>query len=304
MKKKLAESAALIAKGVCMGTADIIPGVSGGTMAYILGIYQRLLLAIATFNRHWFRRIVRLELRDAFSAIPFSFLLPLAAGIIGAVFIFTQIIPLPYYITHYPEPLYGLFFGLIAGSALLLLKQHARLRWQDGMLIVAGAAFGYLCVTLVPTNTPDGAWFLFLSGAIAISAMLLPGISGSFILLILGKYAPVLGALGNLDFAVLLPFMAGCIAGLLAFAHALLWLLRHYWRPVNLVITGILVGTLRAVWPFQERIYETVRGKDRLMATIAHMPPTESFFSLVGALMLAGFALVFVLERLARPNAS
>lgn len=287
-----------MAKGVCMGTADIIPGVSGGTMAYILGIYQRLLLAIATFNRHWFRLVAGMKLRAAFAAIPFSFLLPLGSGIILAIFIFTQIIPLPYYITHYPEPLYALFFGLIAGSAALLLRQHARMRFQDGALIAAGIAFGYLGVTLVPAETPDGAWFLFLSGAIAICAMLLPGISGSFILLILGKYAPVLEALGRLDLSVLLPFIAGCVAGLLAFAHVLLWLLRRYWRPANLVITGILIGTLRAVWPYQERIYETVNGKERLMATVPHLPAPEHFLGLNGALMLAGFVLVFVLDRL------
>jgi len=290
----------LVGKGICMGTADIIPGVSGGTMAYILGIYQQLLTSITVFNPGWFRNLARLRIKESLAEIPFLFLAPLGFGIVLAVWIFTKMIPLPYFVQYHPEPVYGLFFGLVGGSVLLLLRMHAGPRVMDGVTIAAGIALGITIVSLVPASTPDAPWFIFLSGMLAISAMLLPGISGSFILLILGKYALILGAIGDLDIRILLPFALGCGVGLLGFAHSLKWLLSRYNHTVNLVITGLLIGTLRAVWPFQERTYAVVRDKERLVSSEPFWPEMAAWLSLAGIMMLLGFAVIYALDRMSR----
>lgn len=294
------ETPPLVGKGMCMGTADIIPGVSGGTMAYILGIYQRLLESITVFNPRWFRQLVSLQLRQAFAEIPFLFLVPLGFGIVLAMWIFTRVIPLPYYVDHHPEPVYGLFFGLVGGSVVLLLRQHARFCVRHALIILAGIVFGGGIVSLVPASTPDAAWFIFLCGALAISAMLLPGISGSFILLILGKYALILAAIGDLDMRVLVPFALGCGVGLLAFAHSLKWLMHHHTLTMNLIITGLLIGTLRAVWPFQVRTYAEVNGEEKLITSEPFWPEMGAWMSLAGLMLLFGFAIIYVLARVSR----
>ena len=290
----------LVGKGMCMGTADIIPGVSGGTMAYILGIYQQLLESITVFSPEWFRNMARLRIRQSLAEIPFLFFVPLGFGIVLAMWIFTKMIPLPYFVDHHPEPVYGLFFGLVGGSVILLLRQHAGPRLMDGVTIAAGIALGITIVSLVPASTPDASWFIFLSGMLAISAMLLPGISGSFILLILGKYALILGAIGDLNLRVLLPFALGCGVGLLTFAHSLKWLMSRHTHTVNLIITGLLIGTLRAVWPFQERTYAEVNGKEKLITSEPFWPPIDAWISLAGVMLLLGFVAIRVLDRISR----
>lgn len=293
---------ALVGKGVCMGTADIIPGVSGGTMAYILGIYERLLGAITVFNPVWVRMLLRRDFRPALAAIPFHFLLPLGFGILLAVVIFTKMIPLPYFVQYHPEPVYGLFFGLVGGSVVLLLWQHARPRVGHAAIVAIGAAAGLAIVTLVPANTPDAPWFIFLCGMLAISAMLVPGISGSFILLILGKYALILAAIGALDLRVLAPFALGCGVGILAFAHSLKWLMKHYPLVMNLLITGLLIGTLRAVWPFQQRTYVEVSGKEKLISSDPFWPAAGDWISLATLMIPLGFAMIYALDRVSRPK--
>lgn len=291
---------ALIGKGMCMGTADIIPGVSGGTMAYILGIYNELLEALTTFNSGWFRHVLRMEFKQALSAIPFLFLLPLGFGIALAVFVFTRMIPLPHFVQHYPEPVFSLFFGLVGGSIVLLLRQHARPCVSHAAVVAAGMALGLILVSLVPANTPDTSWFIALCGMLAISAMLLPGISGSFILLILGKYALILGAVGTLDFGVLLPFALGCVVGLLLFAHSLRWLMHRFQLTMNLLIIGLLMGSMKAVWPFQARVYVDFSGKEKLVSSTPFWPAMESWAGLVGVMLLLGLGLIYLVDRLGR----
>ena len=169
---------------------------------------------------------------------------------------------------------------------------------------MAGAATGLIVVNLVPVETPDSVWFIFICGAVAICALILPGISGSFVLLILKKYAYVLDAIGRFDMTVVLPFALGAITGLLAFSRVLVWCLRHYYRQSIAYIVGILVGSLWVIWPFQERVYETVRGRSRLVHSEPTLPATLDAM-VVGAITLAllGAALVLILARLAgRPR--
>ena len=192
-----------------MGAADVVPGVSGGTMALILGIYQRLLEAIRAFDTTLLRLIAARRFRDAAEHADILFVIPLGAGILAAVLFFTRVISLPQMVREIPEQIYSLFFGLILGSIVVLLRGLAPMRWRDLTSLVVGTLLGLTIVNVVPVETPVDAWFIFLSGALAICAMILPGISGSFILLLLRKYEHVFEAIGNFDFAIIVPFALG-----------------------------------------------------------------------------------------------
>ena len=294
-----------VLKGFCMGSADIVPGVSGGTMALILGIYERLLQALRSFDRHWLASLLRLRVGEALARNDLLFLVPLALGILLALLFFTRVVPLPTLIVTHPEQVYGLFFGLILASVVVLMGEVERYGLREVVTTLAGVAVGLAIVNLVPMETPTAAWFIFLCGFLAISAMLLPGISGSFILLILGKYAYVINALGNFDWLVILTFTAGMVCGVVAFTRTIVWLLEHFHQATLLVIKGILIGSLWMIWPFQDRVFETVRGADRLVGSRPAWP--ERFDGSVAgslALLAAGFIAVMVIHRLAGRRAA
>jgi putative membrane protein len=291
---------ATLAKGFLMGAADVVPGVSGGTMAFILGIYRRLLEAIRSVDLTLLGMLRRGRLVEAARHVDLVFLLWLGAGIVAALAFFTRVVPLPKLIHTHPELVYGLFFGLIAASIVVLFRSLQGRRAADLLWLAGGAGAGLGLVTLVPVSTPDTAWFVFLSGAVAISAMILPGISGSFILLILRKYAYVFDAIGHLKIAVIIPFGLGIVTGLMVFSRALVWLLGHSYRQTVTAIIGLLIGSLWLIWPFQERVYETVRGKDRLVRSQPLWPDALDA-TVAGSVGLAvlGLVLVLVVSRLA-----
>jgi putative membrane protein len=284
-----------------MGAADVVPGVSGGTMALILGVYTRLLEAIRSFDLALVRLVLRAKLVQAFQHVDGRLLVPLGIGLFAALMFFTRVVPLPKLIVSHPELVYAVFFGLVSASIVILLREFRALKGPVAVLVIAGAAFGWTVVNLVPVNTPDDAWFIFLSGSVAISAMMLPGISGSFVLLILNKYAYVFDAIGQFDFAVIVPFGLGIVTGVLLFSRLLVWLLHHFYERTLAFITGILLGSLWVLWPFQQRVYEVVRAKERLVSSAPTLPGELDAMVLASfALVGAGAMLVFVIERLAR----
>ncbi len=284
-----------------MGAADVVPGVSGGTMALILGIYQRLLEAIRAFDTTLLRLIATRRFRDAAAHADILFLIPLGAGILAAILFFTRVISLPQMVRESPEQIYALFFGLIVGSIVVLLRGLAPMRWRDVTSLVAGTLLGLTIVNVVPVETPADSWFIFLSGALAICAMVLPGISGSFILLLLRKYEYVFEAIGNFDFAVIIPFALGAASGLMLFSRLLVWLLNHYYRVTLTTIIGMLAGSLWLLWPFQARSYEVIGGKQQLVHSApiwpADMGGGEALAALLG---FAGIATIFIIDMLAR----
>ena len=283
-----------------MGSADVVPGVSGGTMAFILGIYRRLIEAIRAFDATLVRLLLARRLRDAVEHVDLALLVPLGLGIVAALAFFTRVVPLPRLIETHPTLVYGLFFGLIVASIVVLLRSLDGIRPVEWAVSLAGAAVGFGVVNLVPVSTPDAPWFIALSGALAISAMLLPGISGSFILLILRKYAYVFDGIGRLDPGIVIPFGIGVVVGLMAFSRLLAWLLRGWYRVTLLAICGLLVGSLWVVWPFQERRFEIVRG-DRYLISSDPIWPSMADDTTLGALALiaVGLALVTAIHRLA-----
>lgn len=288
----------LIVKGFFVGSADVVPGVSGGTMAFILGIYPQLINAIKSFDSEWVKMILTFNLKGVISRPHFGFLIPLGIGAVSALLFFTRIIPLPTLIRTQPEIIYGLFFGLVLGSIVLLFRHLGLVKLiKQGVFLLIGLALGGFVVTLVPASTPDSSWFIFLCGAIAISAMILPGISGSFILLMMKKYAYIFNAIGHFDFSIILPFIFGIITGVVLFSRVLSYLLNRFYQQTILFITGILIASLYVIWPFQTRVYEIVRNKERMVSSLPYFPEAFShtiMYSLI--MMLTGLFVVLLLD--------
>ena len=287
-----------------MGAADVVPGVSGGTMAFILGIYTRFIDAIRSFDLPWLAAVLRGDWRGALTRPHFGFLIPLARGILGAIGFFTRVVPLPRLLETHPEPVYGLFFGLVVGSVVVLVDDFGGLRARDLPALVVGLAVGLAIVTAVPTSTPETWWFVLIAGALAICAMVVPGISGSFVLLLLGKYAYILDAVGHLRLTVIVPFVAGIVLGLASFTRLLSWLLHRYERAALVGIAGFLLASLWVIWPFQARRYVEVRGKRRLLESQPVWPDGSDLVLFALVLAVAGCALVVILHRVrAAPHA-
>ncbi len=255
----------LYLKGFAMGSADVVPGVSGGTMALILGIYSRLIFAIKSVDLETVKQVFTLKWGAVFTRVHWMFLISVFLGGVSAIFFFTRVIALPVLMHTHPEIIYGLFFGLISGSILLLLRAVGDVGWKEAITVMAGAAIGLRIVTLVPTDTPETVLFVFLSGSLSITAMVLPGISGSFILLILRKYEYILGNIALLGtdrtmeaMSVLFPFGFGMVVGLVLFVRLLSWLIKRYHIFTLCLLVGFMAGSLYVIWPYQEREYTEI----------------------------------------------
>lgn len=259
---RFGEAPWLLIKGFLMGTADVIPGVSGGTMALILGIYSRLIHAIKSFDLQALFDFFKLNFKSVASRVHWRFLLFVVGGDALALLFFTRVLSLPNLMYKYPEPIYGLFFGLILGSIWMLLGDIYDFGWKHTVGVIIGLVIGYWVVTLVPVSTPDSYPFVFFSGAIAICAMILPGISGSFLLLILRKYTYILTQISHIGgpqtgtaFMILGVFIIGMITGITLFSRLLSWLLDRYYTITLSALVGFLLGSLYVIWPFQLRHY-------------------------------------------------
>jgi len=284
-----------------MGAADIIPGVSGGTMAFILGIYERLIRALRSFDLVWLRALARRDFRAAVARPDLGFLLSLFTGIVLALLVFTRVIPVPHLLQEYPEPVYSLFFGLILASIVYLLNHFDGWRVTDGLMLAVGTLLGWLVFTLIPVETPDASWFLFVAGTLSICAMILPGISGSFVLLILNKYTTVFNAIGYFNLSVLLPFVLGAVTGLLLFSRLLALLLDHCYRATMQFIIGLLVASLWVIWPFQQRSYQVIGDSSKVIASTPVLPDRfDGLFMLSVLLFVVGCLAVWLLQSMVK----
>ncbi len=236
-------------KGMLMGIADLVPGVSGGTIALITGIYERLINAIASANLDTLKRLLKGNIGQAWRQIDGWFLLAVFAGILTSIFLFASLLKMLF--TEHPVPTWSFFFGLIIASALLLLKKNWVNKPLIGLFLLLGIALGYVLSTQSLGYLPTGSLGILLAGMIAISAMILPGISGSLILILLGKYQTVLTAVHERDWLTLMIFAAGCIIGLMVFSRILKWLLKHHHHATLYSLVGLMLGTLFKVWPWK-----------------------------------------------------
>ena len=243
-------------KGACMGAADVIPGVSGGTIAFIMGIYDEFVGSIARIDATAVKMLFSGRLRDFWKHINGGFLLSIAIGIGVSVVSLAGLMDT--LLDNYPIQTWAFFFGLIVASSIFILRGISDWRIRDLGFLAMGLLLGVVVCTLSPTQTPDDLWFIFLSGALAICAMILPGISGSFILLILGKYQYIMGVITNVvsgvdmgrNLLILGVFMVGAVVGILGFSKFLHWLLARWHRTTLIVLAGFIIGSLVKVWPW------------------------------------------------------
>lgn len=297
--KQLRHYLSIIAKGFCMGTADVVPGVSGGTMAFILGIYTQLIDAIKSFDRNWLKAIFKLDVETVISRPHFGLLIPLGIGIFSALLFFTRVISLPELIISHPEEIYSLFFGLIAGSIIILYIEVKDTHWQNYLSLIIGLSLGLFVFNLIPTDTPEASWFIFLSGALAICAMILPGISGSFILLMLNKYSYIFNAIGHFQWQVLIPFALGVVTGLIIASRILSYVLHRFYKNSLFFIIGLLLASLSVIWPYQDRSYIFINDKARLIDTTITFPPVINIDVMIHLVIaVIGFAIVVGINKI------
>ena len=289
-----------------MGAADIVPGVSGGTIAFISGIYEELIDSIGSIGPKTLQILFKEGIASAWRSINGTFLLVLFAGILTSVFTLSKLIS--HLLQAYPQLLWSFFFGLIIISAIHIGRQIRK--WGTGEIIgiILGTVMAYAITSIAPAQMPMNPATIFFSGAIAICAMILPGISGSFILLLLGMYANILGAVKGLEFMVLITFTLGCLTGLLGFTRFLSWLLHHHHGPALAVLTGFMIGSLNKVWPWKQTLLYTMNSHGQQIPLVQKNLTPHSFLMATGqdpqllvciGLMVSGVALVVVLEWLA-----
>ena len=287
----------LMLKGFCMGVADVIPGISGGTIAFLLGIYEDLIVAIRSFDLKFVQLLLQFRFREALASVGWKFLVVLLTGIAAAVFTFSKIIS--WLMNNEPVFLYSFFFGLIFATVPLIARIMKR--WTAGKVlsIILAAMVTYYVVGLVPVVTPEAPWFIFLSGALAICAMILPGISGAFILVLLGKYQFILDAVNSRDFLILGIFCLGIAVGITSFVRVLSWLFNKYHDVTIAVLTGIVIGSLRKTWPWKEITQTIITGHGKIIPVEeVNVFPAQFGGDVLLAIVImgCGFILAFLLN--------
>ncbi|WP_299013008.1 DUF368 domain-containing protein [uncultured Photobacterium sp.] len=293
-------------KGMAMGAADVVPGVSGGTIAFITGIYDTLLESIRRVNPNLIGIIKRDGFKAAFEHINGTFLILLLSGILTSIFTLARFIT--WMLHTHPIPLWSFFFGLIIVSVNHMFKQVKHWKANRFASVLAGACFAYGITVLHPLNLEPTSLNILIAGSIAICAMILPGISGSFILLLLGMYSPILAAAKSVDIITLATFATGCVFGLLTFSHALSWAIRHH-RDITLTfLTGLMLGTLGKIWPWKETLTWRINSSGEQVPLLERNLSPFSFEQITGqpallayaiAAMILGIALVWGLEKVA-----
>lgn len=288
-----------------MGAADIVPGVSGGTIAFISGIYEKLINSINSIDKTAITHLLKFRLKEFWSYVNGTWLLVLLMGIGFSIVSLMQVVL--FMMKNYPELLWAFFFGLIVASAVLVGKKITS--WSAIVILTGliGAGIAFYITIASQAQTPTALWFIFLSGAIAICAMILPGISGSFILLLLGKYEYILESVKEFKISVIITFAFGCIAGLLSFSRLLKFLLTNYHNVFVSLLTGFMIGSLNKVWPWKHTLesYTDRHGEvkpilQESVSPFVYEKLTGEQPYLLGCLLLAaiGFAIIMVLTSL------
>ena len=239
-----------------MGAADVIPGVSGGTIAFIMGIYDKFVASLAAINAEAVKLFFTGKFKEFWRHINGGFLLSLVVGI--GVSVISLATVMQTLLSDFPIQTWAFFFGLIVASSIFILRGISGWGLREILFLIGGILLGVTICTLSPTQTPDALWFIFLSGAIAICAMILPGISGSFILLILGKYQYILGAVSDLvagqnvvgNLLIIGVFAIGAVVGILSFSKFLHWLLSRWHKQTLIILAGFIIGSLVKIWPW------------------------------------------------------
>ncbi len=308
MKRTLPQNALLTLKGIAMGAADVVPGVSGGTIAFITGIYEELIDSINNINLGAIKVLRKDGVKAFWEHINGTFFVFLFAGIAIAILTLAKVVT--YFLEFHPVLIWSFFFGLIIASAILIGKTISKWTIPVISVFALGTIVAMYISSIETTASVNGSWYIFLSGCIAICAMILPGISGAFILVLMGSYHIVLDALKNKEIATILIFMAGCLVGILSFARLLKFLFSKYKELTIATLSGFMIGSLYKVWPWKVRVGNEPLvvhsdGKEDWMMT--NVVPTDFAGDpqIIGAICCAigGLALVLLMERLGTKKA-
>ena len=285
-------------KGMAMGAADVVPGVSGGTIAFISGIYEELITSINNINLSLFKVIKEKGIKTAWEQLNGNFLLALFIGIGISVLSLAKLVS--WLLENEPILIWSFFFGLVIASILVVGKQVKKWNLVTLFAMIAGAVLAYFITTLPPSDNVDSLPFLFLSGAIAVCAMILPGISGAFILVLLGSYKTIIDAVHNLDIKIITVVGVGAIFGLLSFARLLKWMFNYYKNITLALLTGFIIGSLNKIWPWK-RVLETKTIAEKVITIDENISPfafdgdNQLLYALIAAVI--GFSLIFILEK-------
>jgi len=256
--RKLKDYFSLYLRGLAMGAADVVPGVSGGTVAFITGIYSELIDSLRSCDHRALKCLTQNGVKASWAHINGNFLLVVFAGVLTSIVSLAKLVI--YLLNTQPILVWALFFGLVLASSLVLLRQIPRWSFIRAACLVCGVAIAVGVSLLKPAQLPDTWWVLSIAGSIAICAMILPGISGGFLLLLMGLYSTVVSAVSEFQFGVLLPFALGCVVGLLGFSHLLSWLLHRWESETMALLTGVLLGSLNIIWPWKHTI-ESIQNR-------------------------------------------
>lgn len=293
----------LVLKGMGMGAADVVPGVSGGTIAFITGIYEKLIYSLKSINAKAVQVLFREGIGPLWSHVNGNFLVAVFAGILISIFTLASF--LEKMLENNPVLVWSFFFGLILASAVYISKEIKSWDIKKVIALLAGVSASYLITQLTPATTTEALWFVFLSGAVAICAMILPGISGAFILLLMGKYQFILGAVNELNVIVLGTFAVGAVIGLLSFSHVLGWLLKHFHNITISALAGIMIGSLFKIWPWKHTLSTFTDRHGETQPLVQENVLPAQFEALTGndaqlwpalGLAVAGILLILIIE--------
>ncbi len=318
----------LLLKGMAMGAADVVPGVSGGTIAFITGIYEELIHTIKSFDSSVFKSLLKDGISITWKKQNGSFLIVLLSGILISVATLAK--GITFLLETYPLQVWGFFFGLIVASTIIISKFIRTWDLRSLSMLIGGAAIAYFVTIMAPSQIPNGYIFTFLAGSVAICAMILPGVSGSFLLLMLGAYEKILGSISGmidglktLDTALivangstLIVFAFGCLIGLLAFSRFLSWMFKVAYSMTMALLTGFMIGSLNKVWPWKETLetYTKHAGEENekivplvqqnvLPANFTEITGDPAHVGMVVTLAIVGFVLILGMERMAARKA-
>lgn len=299
MKKPFSISSTirLFITGFGMGTADLVPGVSGGTIAFLSGIYEELLYSIKLISGKVLKTFLQGNIVEAIRMVPFSFLVPLAFGLFSAILVLSKVFA--YLFEFHAVVTWSFFFGLVLASTVVVAKRITKWSFVTVGLFLISAVAAYILVGAVPVETPNTLLFFFLSGMIAICAMILPGISGSFMLLLMGKYQQLLAAVNSRDVLTLLVFMLGAAVGISLFSRLLTYLFAKYHNILVSILAGFMLGSIRKIWPYKEVLITRVNSHGDIVPVVeANILPALNAGVLFALLfVVAGFFLVMWMDK-------
>ncbi|TQI71383.1 putative membrane protein [Gramella sp. Hel_I_59] len=301
MQRSLVDYLKISLKGMAMGAADVVPGVSGGTIAFISGIYEELITTISGVNLGLLSTWKADGFKAMWEELNGNFIVALFAGILVSIFSVMRVAN--YLLENHPVLIWSFFFGLVVASIWFVGKQIPKWTWKIVLALVIGAGVAFYIVSLPPLSASNSYLFLFFAGALAVCAMILPGISGAFILVLLGAYKSITEAAHDFDLKTIGIVGVGAVFGLLTFSKILKWLFVHYSSITLAVLTGFIAGSLNKIWPWKETLETAMYGEKEVVLKEASVLPwnfdgdPQTLWSVV--LMLAGFFLILGLEMLA-----